>query len=71
MDARSDLKPGVRLQMEDGSVVEVVAAEADGRSAQAVCIESPFDASLEGKSLVVSVDDVIAVVSPDDTTRLN
>jgi hypothetical protein len=71
MDARTDLKPGVRLQMEDGSVVEVVSTDAAGRTAQATCIESPFDVSLEGKSIVVSVDDVIAVVSQDDMTRLN
>ena len=71
MDARTDLEPGVRLQMEDGSVVEVVSLGADGRSAQAVCVESPFDPGMQGVSLVISVDDVIAVVNPEDSTHLN
>ena len=42
-----------------------------GRSAQAVCVESPFDPGMQGASLVISVDDVIAVVNPEDSTHLN
>jgi hypothetical protein len=57
-----ELKAGARVLLEDGSVVEVLAASNDGVTVPVRYIEAPFNAAMTGKQGTASDFDLVAFV---------
>ena len=59
-----ELKPGARLQLEDGSTAEVIEPSQDGLYVKIRYLESPFAPEVVGTDGVASEDEITGVRNP-------
>jgi len=62
------LQAGARLELDDLSVVEVLAPSGDGETIRVRYLEAPFDVALVGTEATISWDVVTGLVDGEDTT---
>ena len=65
MDVR-EIKAGETLWLEDGSVVQVIAASTDGESVRVKYLESMFDAALVGTEVNCTDYEIISYADESD-----
>lgn len=56
----SELTVGTRVQLEDGSIAEVLAPSQNGRTVRVRYVESPFDPDLVGTELLATDYEITA-----------